>query len=1056
MNMKLSVLAVRKAVTFSMIFLITIGFGIFSFTQLKTALFPDIKFPVVVVLTTYTGVAPEDMETLVSRPIEEVVGSVENVTRVTSTSGMGSSAVIIEFDWGTDMDMAEFHVRRNLDLVRGFLPADADDPITFTFDPSLQPILILGLSSPTLSQTDLRRMSEERIEPRLERIEGVAVANTIGGLKRQILVDVDPNALSAISISMAEVIQSLRLENVQFPGGFVEYDEREYSIRTLGTFQSVEQIRNTVVSYQNGSPIYLHNVANVRDWYEEPRGLVRTGRELAVLLFIQKQSDANTVQTVNNVIRNLPAIQNAIGEDMQIVRLYDQSEFINRSITNLSTTAALAFLLTGLVLLFFTHNIRSSLIVAVAVPFSVITTFAVMYLADLTLNIISLAGLALAIGLLVDNSIVVLENIYRMREEGSDRTNAAIDGSQQVTKAITGSTLTTLAVFVPILFVPGIAGVLFDDMVVTICFSLIVSLLVALTLIPLLSSRYLRMTQASVELLRSKREAADSGSTESSKGFAAKLSDVIAVLLIRIGNIHERSLRWAIAHKKLILAGTIVLLVISLVLLGVMGTEFIPETDQSFIRLEVELSRGTSLDVTDQVIRAVEKQIVENVPELLTMTANIGNPGTFMAALQGRGSNFAEFYIGLVPIAQRSRSQQEIQEVIRRRLERIPGIEFKFDQGGMQMASGDVQVKLFGYDLTNLRVLSEQVERIVGEIPGVADVYSSVESEQPELVVAIDRERAALLGLKASTISDAVFSSIQGTVASRYIEQGEEYEILVRLPSEYRRRTDVLENLLVKTPAGIHVPMKAVSEVRQGISPFSIIREDQQRMATVSLTVSGRDLGGVIADVTREVSNLQFPPETRYEISGVAEDMQESFMYLGIAILVAFIVVYMVMAAIFESLVHPFVIIFTVPLAIIGVGWALFITGTTISVTALIGIVMLTGIVVNNGIVLVDFMNRLRDSGMEMIEAVVAATKIRLRPVLMTGLTTVLAMIPLAIGLGESGETWAPMARAVMGGLFVSTAFTVIIIPILYIILVNFTDTVKTKLARREADYVAR
>jgi hydrophobic/amphiphilic exporter-1 (mainly G- bacteria), HAE1 family len=1054
MTMKLSALAVRKAVTFSMIFLITIGFGIFSFTQLKTALFPDIKFPVVVVLTTYTGVAPEDMETLISRPIEEVVGSVQNVTRVTSSSSMGNSAVIIEFDWGTDMDMAEFHVRRNLDLVRGFLPPDADEPITFTFDPSLQPILILGLSSQTLGQTDLRLISEERIEPRLERIPGVATANTIGGLKRQILVDVDPHALAAKRISMAEVIQSLRLENVQFPGGFIEHDEREYSIRTLGMFQSVEQIRNTVISYQNGSPIYLHNVANVRDWYEESRGMVRTGRELAVLIFLQKQSDANTVQTVTNVVRNLPAIQNAIGDDMQIVRLYDQSEFINRSITNLGTTAALAFLLTGLVLLFFTHNIRSSIIVAMAVPFSVITTFAVMYLADLTLNVISLAGLALAIGLLVDNSIVVLENIYRMREEGTDRMNSAIEGSQQVTKAITGSTLTTLGVFVPILFVPGIAGVLFDDMVVTICFSLIVSLLVALTLIPLLSSRYLKMTEASVGLLKSKQEVSESGSSASYKGFAEKLSDGIALFLNRIGNIHERSLRWAIAHKKSTFLGTLALLVISLVLLSIMGTEFIPDADQSFIRLEVELPRGTSLDVTEQVILTVEERITEEVPELLTMTANIGNPGTFMAALQGRGSNFAEFYIGLVPIAERSRSQQEIQDVIRANLERIPGIEFKFDQGGMQMGSGDVQVKLFGFDLAELRLLSEQVERIVKSIPGVADVYSSVESEQPELIVAIDRERAALLGLKASMISDAVFSSIQGTVASRYIERGEEYEILVRLPVEYRRRTDILENLLIRTPAGVPVPMKAVSEVRQDISPFSITREDQQRMVTVSLTVSGRDLGGVIADLRQEVSKMQFPPETRFEVAGVAEDMQESFMYLGIAILVALFVVYMVMAAIFESLVHPFVIIFTVPLAIIGVAWSLFITGTTISVTALIGIVMLIGIVVNNGIVLVDFMNRLRATGMDILEAVVAATKIRLRPVLMTGLTTVLAMTPLAIGMGESGETWAPMARAVMGGLFASTAFTVIIIPILYVVLVTFTDKVKAKIARREADYV--
>jgi hydrophobic/amphiphilic exporter-1 (mainly G- bacteria), HAE1 family len=1044
--MKLSGLAVNKAVTFSMLFLIIIGFGIFSFTQLRTALFPDIKFPVVVVLTQYTGVAPEDIETLISRPIEEAVGSVENVTRVSSRSSMGNSAVVIEFDWGTDMDMAEFNVRKNLDFVRDFLPDDANEPLTFTFDPSLQPILILGLTSSELSQTELRRVSEERIEPRMERIEGVATANTVGGVNRQILVDINPHALQAKGLSVSDVIQAIRLENVQFPGGFVTQTDREFTIRTLGMYQSVDQIQNTVITYINGTPVYLHHVADIRDWFEEPRGIVRTDRDLAVLLFVQKQSDANTVRTVNNVMRDLPSIESSIGDDIRIVTLFDQSEFINRSISNLRNTAGLAFILTGLVLLFFTHNIRSSIIVAVAVPFSVITTFAVMYLADLTLNIISLAGLALAIGLLVDNSIVVLENIYRLREDGNERRHAAIEGSSQVARAITGSTLTTLAVFIPILFVPGIAGVLFNDMVITICFSLIVSLFVALTLIPLLSSRYLRMTEASVDLLKSKQEAL--GQLKK----PANLSDRIANLLTRITNTHERSLRWAIKYKKLTLGGMTILFFISLGLYAIIGTEFIPQTDQSYIRLEVELPRGTALDVTEQVIDRIEREITEQVPELRVMTANIGNPGTFMAAFSGMGSNFAEFHIGLIPIRQRSRSQFDIQDAIRVRLDRVPGIEYRFDSGGMDFSEGDVQVKIFGYDLNELRQLAAEIQQLVEPIRGVVDVHSSTEGGQPELLVNIDRDRAAVFGLKASMISDVVYSSIQGTIASRYLDRGEEYDILVRLPLEYRRRTDILENLLIRSPMGAHIPLKATAEISEDIAPFTITREDQQRMASVALSVSGRDLGGVIRDVSRELAVFDFPPDTRYEVAGVAEDMQESFMYLGLALVIALVVVYMVMAGVFESLVHPFVIIFTVPLAIIGVAWGLFITGTIISVTALIGIVMLTGIVVNNGIVMVDFMNQLRAKGIEMQEAVVTAAKIRLRPVLMTGLTTVLAMFPLALGFGEGGETWAPMARAVMGGLLVSTAFTVIIIPVLYIVIESFTDRMKEQWQRREAD----
>jgi len=758
--MKLAKLAVDRAVTFTMVFLIVLGFGIFSFTQLRTDLLPDIKFPTVVVLTQYTGVAPEDMELLISRPIEEAVGRVANVKRVTSRSSLGNSAVVIEFDWGIDMDMAEFHVRKNLDFVRDYLPDDADEPVTFTFDPSLQPILILGLTSGKLSQPELRRISEDLIEPRIERIEGVGAAETVGGARRQILIELNPHALQAKGLSTSDVVQAIRLENVQFPGGFVTQQDQEYTIRALGLYQSVDEIRDTVVAFRSGSPVYLHQVARVRDGFEEARGLVRTDRKPAVMMFVQKQSDANTVQTANRVAGALPGIEKAVGDDVRILKLFDQSEFINKSVSNLSNTAALAFLLTGLVLLFFTHNIRSSIIVSLAIPVSVISTFAVMYLADLTLNIISLAGLALAIGLLVDNSIVVLENIYRLREDGAAREEAAVAGASQVGRAITGSTLTTLAVFVPILFVPGIAGVLFNDMVITICFSLVVSLFVALTLIPLLSSRYLRMTAAGADLIRLKH----SGRQGVKK--SALIGARVAGFLTAITNLHERSLRFAIRHKKLTLMSVVAAFVVSLGLLASLGTEFIPQTDQSYIRLELEMPRGTALDTTEAVIRKVENEIVEAAPEIRTMTAIIGDPGTISGGFQGVGSNYTEFHIGLIPIAQRKRSQDDITDAIRRRLAAIPGIESRFRQGGMEFSEGDVIVKLFGYDLPQLRDLAERVSKKVRPIKGVGDVKSAITGGQPEWVVDIDRNRAAQLGLKASMVSDVVYTSIQGTVAS--------------------------------------------------------------------------------------------------------------------------------------------------------------------------------------------------------------------------------------------------------------------------------------------------
>lgn len=1049
--MKLTSLAVNKAVAFAMLFLIVVAFGIFSFTQLRTDLLPDIKFPVVVVLTQYTGVAPEDMETLVSRPIEAAVARVANVKRVTSRSSLGNSAVIVEFDWGIDMDMAEFHVRQNLDFVRGILPDDADAPLTFTFDPSLQPILIMGLTSATLSQPELRRISEEYIEPRIERVDGVGAANTVGGNKRQIVIDLNPHALQAHGLSTSDIIQAVRMDNVQFPGGFVTQQDQEFSIRTLGMYQSVDQIRNTTVFHQGGAPIYLHHVAEVRDAFEEPRGLVRTNREPAVMIFVQKQSDANTVQTVNRVLRDLPSIESAAGDDVRLFTLFDQSQFINQSISNLRNTAGLAFVLIGLVLLFFTYNIRSSIIVCTAIPVSVVATFGVMNLADLTLNIISLAGLALAIGLLVDNSIVVLENIYRLREEGAERKEAAIAGSSQVSRAISGSTLTTLAVFVPILFVPGIAGVLFNDMVITICFSLVVSLFVALTLIPLLSSRYLRMTAGGVDLLRLKQTNSHGTEVKKFGGLSARIASVLSGMSL----LHERSLRWAILHTKKTLLIVAVLFFVSLGILASIGTEFIPQTDQSYINMEVEMPHGTALQTTREVIEQVEHEITHAVPEIRTMTAIIGNPGTIASSFQGVGSNFTEFHIGLVPIRERDRSQSEITDVIRDRLQTIPGIETRFRQGGMELGEGDVIVKLFGYDLGLLRDLAHRVEARISPIPGVVDVKSAIHGGQPEWVVDIDRNRTALLGLNASMVSNVVHASIQGIVVSMYLEGGDEHEILLRLPEEYRQRRGVLENLLIRTPTGSQIPLKTVANIRQEISPFTVTRENQQRMASVTLSVSNRDLGSVIADISSEMTGFSFPSDVRYEIGGVAEDMQESFLYLAIAILAAFIVVYMVMAAIFESLVHPFVIMVAVPLSVMGVAASLFLTGTIISVTALIGMVMLTGIVVNNGIVMVDFMNQMRADGLEIQEAVVTAAKVRLRPVLMTGLTTVLAMFPLALGLGEGGETWAPMARAVMGGLFTSTALSVIVVPILYMIIVSRTDRFKNRWMKRERDAVS-
>jgi len=1021
--MNISSSAVRRGVTFTMIFLIVIGFGLFSLTQLQTDLLPDIDFPVIIVLTNYTGVAPEDMENLVTRPIEEMVIGVEDVQTVSSQSMFGTSVVIVEFSWGSDIDKAELDIIKRLDMIRDVLPDDANEPMTIAMDPSFFPILVLGITSSTASLIDLREISERQIEPRVERIPGVGLAYTGGGLDREVQVHFDPYALTAMGLSVTDIVQSLRMDNVRQPGGYLTQLDTEYTVRTISTYQSIDQIKNTIVGTHEGEPMYLRDVANVRDWYEEARGLSRIDQSPSVVLVVQKQADANTVQTATRVLNELPAIANAVGEDIQFVEIFNQAEFINQSIFTLRNTALIAFFLVGAVLLFFTHNFRSSVIVMISIPIAIIATFFVMYLADLTLNIISLAGLALAVGLIVDNSIVVLENIYRLREDGGDRINSAIDGSTQVSKAITASALTTLAVFIPVLFVPGIAGELFGDMVITISFSIAIALLVALTLIPLLASRFLKMNGLPKE-----------------GNLTHKMAQRVTVWFDALRNRYERILRWTLGHKKITIGVTIVVFILSLGIVTIIGADFFPSTDTGSISFNIETQEGTALHVTDSIVRQIEQYITDNIPEKEVLNTTVGVAGGPLAQMQGQGSHSAGIRIELVSRNKRTRTQFEIEDQIRAYVETIPGIqEFYFQDEGMGGMGEDVEVKIFGYDLEELRTVSEDIMARIREIPGVVDIRSPLEGGLPELHVNIDRERLSRYGLRTAVVSDVVYSSIQGSIASFYNEDGEDYDVVVRLPREFRQNIHILENLLITMGPNMAIPVKAIAEINRDIAPFSIHREDQQRLANIALSVSGRDLGSVIGDINRVMQQVDLPGDMRYEIGGAAEDMQESFFYLIIAFLVASVLVYMVMAANFESFLYPFLIIVAIPLAIVGVLWMLLITGTTLSVTALMGIVILVGIVVNNGIVLVDFINQLREKGTELLDAVISAGKVRLRPVLMTAFTTIFAMLPLAIGMGEGSEIWVPLARAVIGGMIFSTIVILLVIPVLYMITARYS-----------------
>jgi len=1009
--MGISSLAIKRAVTFAMIYVFVVGFGLFGLARLKIDLYPDISFPVIAIITTYTGVPPADVEPLITKPIEEAVASVENIKHIRSLSKLGASLVLAEFDWGIDLEKSEKDIRNNVDFIRDYLPDDAAEPLIIAFDPQKMPILFMSISGP-MGPAQLREIGRRQFKPAIERIVGVASAETAGGLKRQIQVQIDPVKLHASSLSTDTIISALRRENLQVPGGKIDEEETEFSIRTLSEYSSVEDIAKTVIGYRQGAPIYIENVATVRDTFEEITRVVRNNQTPGVLLLVSKNSSANTVQVADRVIKALPDIINRAPEGVKIGVIFNQAEFIKQSISNLSSTSVQAFFLAGLVLLFFLHNLRASIIVALSIPISIIVTFSVLDLAGLTLNMMSMAGLALAVGMLVDNSIVVLENIYRHRKEGQNIMESSDSGSKEVSTAIIASTLTTVSVFFPVLFVPGIAGVLFNDMAVTICFSLFCSLLVALTLIPLLCSRFLKVKE------------------HHGRSSLGRLSGIMDSGLQRFATAYSFALNGCLNHRKTTLAITFVLFVGSLMLAPRLGMDFFPRMDQAHFEIQMERAPGTSLKSTEATFRLVEKIIHDTVPELKNQNSEIGVGEAFGAF--AKGSYAGTIRVNLVEKEKRERSQMEVEDTLREKLGQIPGITFTISRGEFLGEEGDLIIYLYGNDLDQSRDLSARIKERISKIPGAVDVSTSLEEGRPEIEIIPDRDRISSLGLSLYQVANTVSTYIKGTVASIYRDQGEEYDILVRLDPKYREDVKVINSLFVTTPRGAQIPLSDIARFSRSLSPTSILRRDQQRVANISVSVRGRSLGEVTRDVVASLKEIPLPPDFSYEIGGSAQDMMTSFKWLGFAFVGAAFIVYMVMASLFESFIAPFIIFLTIPLAVVGVVGSLLITGTSLSVIALIGVIMLAGIVVNNSIVLVDYINQLRERGLSIREAVLNGGETRLRPVLMTALTTILALLPLSLGLGSGGESWAPMARTVIGGLTASTFLTLLVIPVIY------------------------
>jgi HAE1 family hydrophobic/amphiphilic exporter-1 len=1059
--------------------LAVVVFGLVAANKLSVELLPDLSYPTLTVQTRYPDAAPTSVEQFVSRPIEEAVGVIPGVRKMWSVSRAGLSEVVLEFEWSESMDFAVLDVREKLGLVR--LPEESELPRVLRYDPSLDPVIRLALHGER-GLDELRQIADRWLKPRLEAIDGVAAAKVRGGLEPEIVVEADEDRLAALGLTLADVGAALRAENVNRPGGTIKDWGSVYLVRTMHEFDSLDQLRRTVVRDGPGGPVRVEDVATVIRGHRDREVITRSEGREAIEIALHREGSANTLRVAEAVRADLDRIREEMRSDLRLEVLADQSRYIGSAIDQVWAAALLGGLLALIVLFFFLRDLSSTLIISLTIPVSVVATFLPMYRAGVTLNIMSLGGLALGVGMLVDNSIVVLEAIDRCRREGLSRFDAAVRGASEVAAAVTAATLTTVSVFLPIVFVQGIAGQLFYDLAVTVCLSLVASLVVSLTLIPALAARSLgsgddlQSAAARPTLLRWNRRAREGealpwtvrlGPIELPPvgdgrhwfsvtltllllpvrlmlalvlGIAAgawivfsKLFSVAAWPLTRllagIGSAYPGTLRWALRLRWLVLACGVALLAMSVLQVRSLGTDLVPDLAQGEFAFRIELPEGTPLETTAGIVERIEARLVGD-PDLDEVFAVIGN----LPSSSGRravGENLARLDVTL-PEGSDAADEARAVARVRDALELFEDVDAELVRSSVLTLQPPVEVDLFSDDLDRLDQASEALVARLEALPSVRDVASTAEPGSPEIRVELDRERAAALGISAAEAGAALRRQIHGELVGTFREEAERLDIRVRAGSRWRERASEIEALRVRLPGGTSVPISSFADVEVSRGPAAIHRIGGARVAQISAETVGGDLGQVLEQVRGEIRAAGLGEDVVAELAGQNEELDVSFGSLRLALVLALFLVYVVMAIQFESLRHPFVILLSVPLGLIGVIGALWVTGTAITVLALIGVVMLAGIVVNNAIVLVDAINRRRRSGQELEPSIVAAGEERLRPILMTTTTTVLALLPMAVGWGAGSELRAPLAITVIGGLLVSTILTLVVIPSLY------------------------
>jgi len=1049
-------IATERRVTIVMFTVAVVLFGMVSLSRLKVNLLPDISYPTVTIRTELTGAAPVEIENLLTKPIEEAVGVIRNVRLVRSVSRSGQSDVTLEFLWGTDMDIAGVDVREKVDIIE--LPLEASRPLLLRFDPSSEPIMRLGLLRKTDGEAvtdagalsanlkEIRRLAEDRIKNDLEAEEGTAAVKVSGGLEDEIQIQVDQQKLSQLGISIQQIAQRIRAENVNLSGGRLEEGSQRYLVRTINEFQTVEEFANAIVANVADRPVYLRDVATVTRGFKEREAITRVNGEESVELAVYKEGDANTVQVANRVERRLESIQESLPEELELVKIYDQSKFISAAIQQVTSAAIFGGLLAIMVLYGFLRDSRATTIIAVAIPVSVIGTFLLMYSNDVSLNIMSLGGVALAVGMLVDNAIVVLENIVRKREQGEGILDAARNGTAEVSGAVVAATLTTIAVFFPMVFISGVAGQLFRDQALTVTFALTFSLIVALTLIPMLAALG---TGA-----RYQEAGEDTPPNRFTRGiaFIVRMFGVVFVglkwlfwiilwvpswLLQRLHNSvakgYEPLLRWSLGHRAAVVGGAAAIFVATMMLIPRLGTELIPQLSQGEFDVDLRLSPGSPLVETDRVIQAVHDSTRDiDVVDLNYSVAGTGN--RLDANPVDAGENTGTLSITLKPGAGRVQEEAAM-DTMRQQLSQLPGVQYEFSRPSLMTFASPLQIEISGFDLVNLDAANKIIVSKMQRSNRFTDIKTTIELGNPEIQIVFDQERAAALGLSVRDIADRVVANVRGELATRYTWRDKKIDVLVRSVDTTKASIAEIRNLIVNPAADRPVTLQAVANISVARGPAEIRRVAQERVALISANLAYGDLGAAVAEADSIIASTAMPQGITAMVSGQNEEMQNSFRSMQFALALAVFLVYLVMASQFESLIHPLVILFTIPLALVGAVLALFLTGTTVNVVAFIGVIMLAGIVVNNAIVLVDLINQLQAQGMEKTLAIMEAGRARLRPILMTTLTTALGLLPMAIGFGEGSEVRTPMAITVIGGLLVSTLLTLVVIPVVYSLL---------------------